>query len=92
MEIMPTRSFAPANIGCAREARLLGCRIVRGANQPGLLEIARELVAAYRPDAAADDEAAIPAAARDDAFMDALRAADRGMISHLVELAFGRRR
>jgi hydroxymethylpyrimidine pyrophosphatase-like HAD family hydrolase len=86
-----TRSFAPANIGCAREARLLGCRIVRGANQPGLLEIARAIVAAYRPDARDHDNAAIPKDARDDAFIDALHAADRGMVSHLVELVFGRR-
>src|SRR5207237_2378086 len=41
-----TRSFAPANIGCAREARLLGCWIARGSHQQGLLEIARAIVAA----------------------------------------------
>src|ERR1700731_550638 len=35
-----TRSFAPANIGCARQARLLGCQIVRHSFQRGLLEIA----------------------------------------------------
>jgi hydroxymethylpyrimidine pyrophosphatase-like HAD family hydrolase len=86
-----TRSFAPANIGCAREARLLGCRIVRRSNQPGLLEIARALVAIYREDDRPDDSAAIPQAARDDAFMDALRAADRGLISNLVQVFFGRR-
>lgn len=38
-----TQSFAPANIGRAREARLVGCRIVRGAYQRGLLQIARIL-------------------------------------------------
>ncbi len=86
-----TRSFAPANIGCAREARLLGCRIVGGSNQPGLIEIARALVGIYRPDDRPDDGAATPLAERDDAFMDALRAADRGMISNLVRVLFGRR-
>src|SRR6202040_180376 len=32
-----TRSFAPANVGCARQARLLGCQIVRQSYQQGLL-------------------------------------------------------
>src|SRR6185437_11502179 len=87
-----TRSFAPANIGPGRAARLLGCRIVRGANQPGLLEIARALVTGYRQGDGVDDKAAIAKDTRDDAFMDALRAADRGMVPHLRELIFGRRR
>ena len=85
-----TRSFAPANVGCARAARLLGCRIVRRANQPGLLEIARMLVSLYRPGAGAEDGATAPAA-HDDAFMDALRAADRGLIANLARSVFGRR-
>jgi len=38
------RCFAPAQIGCAREARLLGCRIAAQPDQPGLLNIARQLV------------------------------------------------
>jgi hydroxymethylpyrimidine pyrophosphatase-like HAD family hydrolase len=38
-----THSFAPANIDCVREARLLGCQIVRHRYQRGLLEIARSL-------------------------------------------------
>jgi hydroxymethylpyrimidine pyrophosphatase-like HAD family hydrolase len=86
-----TRSFAPANIGCAREARLLGCKIMPGSNQPGLLEIARALVAIYRPVDHSADKTPIPQTAADDAFIDALRAADRGMVSNIVELVFGRR-
>jgi hydroxymethylpyrimidine pyrophosphatase-like HAD family hydrolase len=39
-----TYSFAPANIDCVCEARLLGCQIVRHAYQRGLLEIVRSLV------------------------------------------------
>jgi hypothetical protein len=39
-----THSFAPANIDCVREARLLCCQIVRHPYQRGLLEIARSLV------------------------------------------------
>ena len=86
-----TASFAPANIGCAREARLLGCRIARGANQAGLLEIARALVGTYRRDDRADAGALPLPVARDDAFMDALRAADRGVIGNVVKLGFSRR-
>lgn len=39
-----SRCFAPANISCAREAKLLGCHIASSAYQPGLLEIARKIV------------------------------------------------
>jgi hydroxymethylpyrimidine pyrophosphatase-like HAD family hydrolase len=39
-----TRCFAPANISCAREAKLLGCYVAKAAYQPGLLEIARKIV------------------------------------------------
>jgi hypothetical protein len=39
-----TRSFAPAQIGCAREARLFGCQVVPHPYQRGLLDIARLLV------------------------------------------------
>ena len=39
-----TRSFAPAQIDCARQARLLDCQIARHSYQRGLLDIARLLV------------------------------------------------
>jgi hypothetical protein len=39
-----TRSFAPAQISCKREARLLDCVISRHRYQRGLLDIARALV------------------------------------------------
>jgi hypothetical protein len=38
-----TRSYAPAQIGCAQEARLLGCQISRHRYQRGFLDIARTL-------------------------------------------------
>jgi hydroxymethylpyrimidine pyrophosphatase-like HAD family hydrolase len=38
------RSFAPGNVTCEREARLIGCHIVDGLYQPGLLQIARKIV------------------------------------------------
>ncbi len=78
-----TRSFAPANIGPAREARLLGCRIARQPYQRGLLEIARALT---HSDAPAGNEAA----AGSDLFMDALRAADRSRAANLARALLAR--
>jgi hypothetical protein len=37
------RSFAPGAIGCAAQARLLGCTIARHRYQRGLLDIARRV-------------------------------------------------
>lgn len=39
-----TRAFAPANVACGRQARLLGCQIASHTDQQGLLEIARMIV------------------------------------------------
>jgi hypothetical protein len=86
-----TRSFAPANIGCAREARLLGCRIARRSHQQGLLEIACTIVAANGRDHRVDSKPLMPPVARDDAFAQALRAADRGWAANLLDALFGRR-
>ena len=86
-----TRSFAPANIGCAREARLLGCRIVRHSYQRGLLDIALAIVS---PGGRADHERGerrIPSALLDDVFMSALRAADRSWAANLIDAVIGRR-
>jgi hydroxymethylpyrimidine pyrophosphatase-like HAD family hydrolase len=38
------RSFAPGNVTCGREARLIGCHIVDGSYQRGLLQIVRKIV------------------------------------------------
>jgi len=38
------RSYAPAQIMCKQVARLLGCQIVAGSHQVGLLEAARNIV------------------------------------------------
>jgi len=38
-----TRSFAPANIGCRRQARLLGCQVAPYPYQRGLLHIVRNI-------------------------------------------------
>jgi hydroxymethylpyrimidine pyrophosphatase-like HAD family hydrolase len=70
------RSFAPAQIGCAREARLLGCHIAGAPYQAGLLAIVRELVHAdgKRCSRCAGLQRTWP---RGDLFFDLLRAADR---------------
>jgi hydroxymethylpyrimidine pyrophosphatase-like HAD family hydrolase len=39
-----SRSFAPGNVGCRRQARLLGCNVATGYDQQGLLEIVRNIV------------------------------------------------
>jgi hypothetical protein len=85
-----TRSFAPANIGCARQARLLGCQIARHADQRGLLEIARVLT---HPDGQGCERCAgarTTSARGDDLFMDVLRAADRTWATNLIDAIFDR--
>jgi len=85
-----TRSFAPANIGCARQARLLGCQIARHSCQRGLLEIARALT---HPDGHRCERCAggkTTSARGDDLFMDVLRAADRKWATNLFGAIFDR--
>jgi hydroxymethylpyrimidine pyrophosphatase-like HAD family hydrolase len=79
-----TRSFAPANIGCARQARLLGCRIVHAPFQRGLLEIVRAIT---HPDGRQCERCAEGkrrSARSHDPFMEVLRAADRRWAVNLV--------
>jgi hydroxymethylpyrimidine pyrophosphatase-like HAD family hydrolase len=82
-----TRSFAPANIGCARQARLLGCRIVRHPYQRGLLEIARALT---HPDGRRNEPGATSKTPprSPDVFLDILRAADRRWTTNLMDALF----
>ena len=71
------RSFAPSHIGCARLARLLGCRIARHPYQRGLLEIVRSLV---HPDGGRCPRCSAGAGPRSkgpDLFVDLLHAIDR---------------
>ena len=74
---------AAAQIGCVREARLLGCRIARAPAQRGLLEIVRLLV-----DRDSETIAGMASAGQDngDWFMEILRAADKGGASHLLRI------
>jgi hydroxymethylpyrimidine pyrophosphatase-like HAD family hydrolase len=76
-----TRSFAPANVNCAREASLLGCQIVAQRYQRGLLQIARAIAdAGSRP-------RTIPQPPRGaDLFLDLLRIADRHWAANLTTM------
>lgn len=85
-----TRSFAPANIGCAREARLVGCQIARHFFQRGLLEIAHTLTRLYRPSCERHAEGMMTPGRSRDLFMDVLRAADQKWSTNLVDAIFGR--
>ena len=82
-----TRSFAPDQISCRREARLLGCVVSRHRYQRGLLDIARKLV---------DGEPRrqpIEAGTESDGeslFLDLLRAADRPDVRALARALFDR--
>jgi hypothetical protein len=83
------RSFAPAQIGCARLARLLGCRIARRPCQRGLLEIVRSLV---HPDGRRCSHccpAKATGAGDGGLFLDLLQAADRGRTAALLRALFG---
>jgi hypothetical protein len=80
-----TRSFAPANITCARKAELLGCRIARHSYQKGLLEIARALT---HPDGGrcehcVANETRLPRS--QDLFLQVLAAADRRWARNLID-------
>jgi hydroxymethylpyrimidine pyrophosphatase-like HAD family hydrolase len=80
-----TRSYAPANISCAREARLLGCHISRYRYQRGLLDIARTLI---HPNGGkceqCDKGAAMTGPASQDLFLDVLSAADQKPTTNLL--------
>jgi hypothetical protein len=80
-----TRSFAPANIGCARQARLLGCRIARHPYQRGLLEIARAIT---HTDGGRRSDDKSTSVRGHDLFLDMLRAADRKWATNLMGALF----
>jgi hydroxymethylpyrimidine pyrophosphatase-like HAD family hydrolase len=83
-----THSFAPAQIGCARQARLLGCRISRQRYQRGLLDIARLLVRARSLQDRHEADDPMFGADRDSFFLELLQAADRPQAKSLVAAVF----
>ena len=76
-----TRSFAPGQISCRREARLLGCTISRHRYQRGLLDSVRTFVGARKSD---DRAEMIDESDAGRLFVDLLRAADRVQLRVLV--------
>lgn len=78
-----TRSFAPANIGCGQEARILGCKISCHPHQRGLLNVARQII---HPDGIRCESCTERAAPPDPEalFFELLRAADRTWTANLI--------
>jgi hypothetical protein len=81
------RSFAPAQISCRRQARLLGCAVSRYRYQRGLLDIVRTLVdcgPGCDPIERANESDG------DTLFLDLLRAADHPNVRAIVRALFER--
>jgi hydroxymethylpyrimidine pyrophosphatase-like HAD family hydrolase len=83
-----TRSFAPANIGCAREARLVGCQIAGQSYQRGLLEIARTITKLDACSCEAPPEGPTTPGHSHDLFLDILKAADQKWSANLKNAVF----
>lgn len=73
-----TRSFAPANTSVARQARLLGSRVVARQYQNGLLDIAHAITQS-------GDKTPANLPDKDDIFFDLLRAADRPAAENFIK-------
>ncbi len=80
-----TRSFAPANIGCRRQARLLGCQIVSNHDQQGLLEIVRKVVQLYGDQCEQCSEGNVRPNVSGDLFLSVLDAADQRWTINLIK-------
>jgi hydroxymethylpyrimidine pyrophosphatase-like HAD family hydrolase len=83
-----TRSFAPAQIGCARQARLFGCQIVRHPYQRGLLDIARLLVQPGGLRGERSTEGAKTWPTGQGLFLELLRIADQSLTKSLMVALF----
>ena len=78
-----TRSFAPANIGLRRQARLLGCQIASCRDQQGLLEIVRKIMHADNGNCERCSQGEGFPRDDGDLFRSVLRAADQRWIANL---------
>ena len=78
-----TRSFAPANIGLRRQARLLGCQIASCRDQQGLLEIIRKIMHADNGNCERCSQGEGFPRDDGDLFRSVLRAADQRWIANL---------
>jgi hydroxymethylpyrimidine pyrophosphatase-like HAD family hydrolase len=83
-----THSFAPANIGCARRARLLGCQISRHHYQRGLLDVAQKLVGSDDRQDARQAERTSVGSSHDHLFLELLQAADQTNAESLLGTLF----
>ena len=83
-----TRSFAPAQIGCARQARLLGCQIARHRYQRGLLDIARALVHPGSGQSGHGGDGATIESDCECLFLELLQAVDQLQVKNLIGAIF----
>ena len=79
-----SQSFAPANIGCRRQARILRCKIASCHDQRGLLEIARKIVNRDNERRGQCGDSGRFPLHGDDLFVSLLEAADRSLSANLV--------
>lgn len=80
-----TRSFAPSNLSCRRQAHLLGCRIVHHPDQRGLLEIVRKIIHPDDRRCALCTPGEMKFPDQDKLFMIVMRAADRSWTTNLLQ-------
>ena len=80
-----TRSFAPSNLSCRRQAHLLGCRIVHHPDQRGLLEIVRKIIHPDDRRCALCSPGEMKFPDQDKFFMIVMRAADRSWTTNLLQ-------
>jgi hypothetical protein len=83
---MASRSFAPSNINCRRQAQLLGCRIYQFPYQRGLLEIVTKIVHSNKE--RCEGCPVTRTHQIDDLFITVLQAADRTRTKNLARAMF----
>ena len=83
-----TRSFAPANVGPRRQARLLGCQIASRSYQEGLLEIVRKIVHPDDRNCERCSEGQRFPRNDNDLFLSLLQAADQKWTTNLLRAVF----
>jgi hydroxymethylpyrimidine pyrophosphatase-like HAD family hydrolase len=85
---LASRAYAPGNVTCVREAKLLGAYVANASYQPGLLQIAHEIV--HPQDRACDRCLAVGAywSRKQGLLVSLLNLADRNSFSLLVRNLF----
>jgi hydroxymethylpyrimidine pyrophosphatase-like HAD family hydrolase len=85
---MASRSFAPSNINCRRQAQLLGCRISHYPYQRGLLEIVTKITHSNKERCEQCPVTQTRTHRIDDIFMTVLQAADQTWTKNLARAMF----